>query len=292
MIRAAILSLFPQGIRRELRTRRAIWRAERELHASRWAADSSRAHSLPGKLFISLTSYPPRFRTLHLTLESLLQQTTAADGILLWIAHSDVAALPNKVRSLQNRGVRIIPCEDIRSYKKLVPALEAYPDAFIATADDDLRYSPDWLEMLVDGYDPSNPCLVCHRAHRVRITSDGHIAPYLEWERDVQDARARMPSADLIGTTGAGVLFFPGCLPSKALDRRLFLELCPDADDLWFFWMARLGAVRHRKVGPKFRLATWPESQSIRLFNTNKMGGNDHQVAALRQAFGQPDLAA
>jgi len=104
-----------------------------------------RAHNLGSELIVSLTSHPPRFPTLHLTLGCLLDQSFRADRVILWIAHDDMALLPAAVRKLERRGLEIRACDDIRSYKKLVPALEAFPHAFIVTADDDLELAPDWL---------------------------------------------------------------------------------------------------------------------------------------------------
>ncbi len=46
------------------------------------------------------------------------------------------------------KGLTIDWCEDIKSYKKLIPTLKKYPDAIIVTADDDLIYDNKWLEQL------------------------------------------------------------------------------------------------------------------------------------------------
>ena len=116
-----------------------------------------RPHRLPGVLVVSLTSYPPRFGTLALTLRSLLCQTVRPDHLILWIAPADFALLPQSVRRLQARGLTIRLAEDIKSYKKIIPALDQFPDAFIVTADDDLFYWQSWLEELVKGAEPSAP---------------------------------------------------------------------------------------------------------------------------------------
>ena len=46
------------------------------------------------------------------------------------------------------RGLEIRECDNLRSFKKLVPALQTFPNAFIVTADDDLYFAPNWLETL------------------------------------------------------------------------------------------------------------------------------------------------
>ena len=47
---------------------------------------------------MSLTSYPPRFGTLHLTLACLLDQSVKPDHLILWIAREDIKELPDDIR--------------------------------------------------------------------------------------------------------------------------------------------------------------------------------------------------
>jgi len=268
-------------LRAEIRIRRRVamarWRAKRPRHG--------RPHCLPGELVVSLTSFPARFPTLHLTIGCLLDQTVKADRTVLWIAHEDLPALPKAVTKLERRGLEIRACEDLRSYKKLVPARESFPDAYILTADDDLEFSRDWLETLVDGASAQDRSIVCHRAHRAAWSAEGRLADYLEWEFDVQDERARRPSMDIMPTTGAGALFPPHVLPDFATDRSLFGRLCPDGDDVWFWWCARLAGTPIRKVGGVNSLFTWPGSQESTLWEINRAGGNDRMIQELSVAF-------
>src|SRR5688500_19351966 len=75
-------------------------------------------HNLSGELAVSLTSFPPRFDSLHLTLACLLDQSIRPDRVILWIAHQDMERLPVAVTSLEDRGLEIRECDDLRSYKK------------------------------------------------------------------------------------------------------------------------------------------------------------------------------
>lgn len=238
-------------------------------------------HSLTRELIVSLTSFPARFSTLHLTLYCLLDQTVRADRIILWIAGEEIAALPTAVVKLQRRGLEIRTCENLRSYKKLVPALKAFPSAFIVTADDDLEFARNWLETLIHGVSSSERAIICHRAHRSVWSVDGQPANYLDWAFDVQDMRARLASKEIIATTGAGALFPPAALPELATDRSMFERLCPDGDDLWFWWCARLAGTPTRKVGSVNRLFAWPGTQEVGLWRNNRTGVNDHMMRAL-----------
>ena len=274
----------------------------RALHGLRWwrarlqalvtglssGAVRSRPHELPERLLVSLTSYPARFETLHLTLRSLLRQTVAADETILWIAHDDLALLPRKVRELEAAGLSIRGCDDLRSYKKLIFTLEENPDAFIATADDDIYYPPVWLERLVSAFDPAEPTVNCMRAHRVGTGPGGRITPYRTWGWEVRDEAARRPCADILPTGNGGILYPPGSLHPEATDRDAFRTLAPTADDLWFYWMGRRAGSRYRIAGEPFRLIAWPYPEEETLAGQNMKGGNDRQIQALEEKFGNP----
>jgi hypothetical protein len=285
-MRHSLRKLLPPKVRRRLAAlrnhivgRRLVARAERRLNAP----GAGRVPALAGELIVSLTSYPPRFGTLHLTLGCLLDQSVKADRVVLWIGNDDIGKLPNAVRRLEDRGLEIRVCDDLRSFKKLVPAVEAFPDAFIVTADDDLYYPRDWLETLVNGMEER--AVVCHRAHRINHLASGQIAPYVQWEIDIQDAKARRPSSDILPTGGAGALYPPYSLGPRVTDRALFQRLCPDGDDLWFYWCARMAGTLHKKVGGRMRLLMWPSSQKSSLWESNETGGNDRMIAALEHEF-------
>src|ERR1700690_1105707 len=86
-----------------------------------------KAHGLPGALIVSLTSIPRRFGSLHFTLRCLLDQTVAADAVILWLSAEDLDRLPASVTSLGASGLTIRTAPDTGSYRKIMPALSAYP---------------------------------------------------------------------------------------------------------------------------------------------------------------------
>jgi hypothetical protein len=162
---------------------------------SRWAQSyverqwrrksSGRPHGLPTALIVSLTSHPPRFGTLSLTLRSLLMQTVKADRTILWIAHGDIPLLPQDLTDLQAAGLEIRTADDMKSYMKIIPTLDAFPDAFICTADDDAYYWPTWLEELVNVTRVTERVVLCHRAHEITLDAQGYFRPYEQWLQDV-----------------------------------------------------------------------------------------------------------
>lgn len=280
------MGAFPVELARWLAGRLNRIRALRRLRRPGDARD----HGLPGDLIVSVTSHPPRFGTLHLSLGCLLDQSVRPDRVLLWIAREDVDRLPESVTSLKDRGLQIAICDEMGPFKKLVPALEQYPEAYVVTADDDLYYPRRWLETLTEASDGCT--IVCHIAHRPRLDRDGRFAPYAEWRKNVQDQAARRPSPDIMPTSGSGVLFPPGSLDPIVTERSRFLALCPTGDDLWYHWTARLNGTPARKVGGKMRAVSWPRSQASSLWSLNRRGTNDEMIQALGKALPLGPVAA
>ncbi|WP_444677466.1 hypothetical protein [Halomonas sp. E19] len=187
-------------------------------------------HTLPGELVVSLTSYKARFDNLHLTLRSLLLQEMWPDHIILWIAEEEKGALPPSVLELKKYGLSIRFCEDIRSYKKIVPTLREHPDSFIVTADDDIYYEPNWLKGLIESWDSEYKSVMAHRAHKIRLDEKGHPLPYKQWKWQVGPEE---PADGLIVPTGcAGVLYPLGFFIKTWLTK---VSLCSYAQALMIF---------------------------------------------------------
>jgi hypothetical protein len=250
---------------------------------------AQRPHRLPGRLVVSLTSHPRRFRTLALTLRALLQQTLKADHTILWVTRGDRRLLPKDVLDLQKTGLEIRTAEDMRSYMKVIPALEAFPDAFICTADDDTYYWPTWLQELVDGYERANPTVTCHRAHGITFDAQGRLSPYARWRRHV---RPRGEAINLFPTGCMGVLYPPGTLSHNADDRAAALDRCPLADDVWLYWIGQRNGARYKTVGRRRRQVTWYGSQRFSLWSFNANGGNDLQIRRIAEKYGYPPVLA
>ena len=212
-------------------------------------------------------------------------QNMRADQLNLWLYKDDLSQLPNSVTALTEHGLRIHSVEqDTRSYKKLIPALIRYPDAFHVTADDDIYYRPDWLEVLVNEVQPMHNEILFWRAHRITRQAEGTPKPYRQWQPKTEH---RGPSDDLFFTSGGGVIFPPGSLDARVTDVDLAHQLAPYADDLWWYVMARLNKTSLRRVGENPALINWPDSREGSLWQFNKQAeiGNDAQLTKLMHYF-------
>ena len=194
-------------------------------------------------LIVSLTSYPKRISTVSQTIESLLAQSCIPEKILLWLSVEEFPQkekdLPLDLMQLVGERFQIEWCADnIRSFKKLIPALRRYPEALLVTADDDICYPEDWLGKLYDAYCAAPQMIHCHRAHRVKVRS-GSVFP-LNWKA----IYGVKPAFCNLLTTGGGVLFPPHSLHADVCDEKIFSNLCPHHDDLWVWAMAILNSTR------------------------------------------------
>jgi len=276
---------------RERRARRLLDEDWARLLAS--ADLISRRPSVSG-LFVSLTSHAARFRTLALTLKSLLVQTVRPEAILLWIGDRDLPALPAEVRALEAFGLSIRACQDHGPHTKYVHALREFPQARVAICDDDIYYRPAWLAELVAAERPGE--VPCHRIHRIVLDGQGLPERYALWQHE---SRLR-DASPLDFPTGVG----GALLRAEQFDRRLFdmglaRELCPSSDDLWLYATARLAGTRFRLAGSCDPLITWRRSQRVTLWWTNVAGrANDRNMAAsiahfgAERLFGRPAMPA
>lgn len=191
---------------------------------------------------LSLTSYPARIQTVHQTVRSLLVQTYQADRLVLWLAEDEFPQkevhLPKKLLSLRKYGLQICWCQNMRSYKKLVPALTRFPEDIIITFDDDVLYQRSAVERLVAGYLEKPECIHCHCVGR-------YLPPdRFAWLK-AGDAGWDIPTFLNHPVGVGGCLYPPHCLAADAVSEALFLKLAPTNDDMWFWLM---GVLHHCRV--------------------------------------------
>lgn len=247
--------------------------------------NSAMPHSLPNRLVISLTSYPPRYKDLYKTLVCLLGQSMKPDDVILWIASEDMKHLPESILGLASEGLTISETQDLRSYKKIIPLIETDKNCFVVTADDDVFYPSDWLKDLVDAWDGDMKSIVCARVHKITFHDNGMPKPYNEWQFCID---ACGPVKGFFPTGVGGVLYPPGVFSDEVTNRKKFMEICASADDVWLYWMARNGG-RYRNTGKMRDLITWEGSQGMALWNFNQTeNGNDACIHRMIETYGLP----
>lgn len=198
------------------------------------------------KIIVSLTSFPPRIPYIHKTISSLLHQTLKPDMVILWLAKEQFLNgendLPEELLKLKQYGLTIKWCSDLKPYKKLVPALKEYPDDIIITVDDDIYYDRNMVELLYKSYLKEPDYIHCHRCTKIyyknaKIKAKGGGKKYY-----------KKPSFanKLVGV--GGVLYPPHSLYKDITNEKLFMELAPTNDDIWFWLMAVMNNKRMKVI--------------------------------------------
>ena len=239
--------------------------------------------SLP--VVVSLTSIPSRLATLHITIRSLLAQTVPAQKIVLWLHHDLANALPLSLSSLQGDVFEIRYVELTCSHRKLIHALEAFPDQVIVTCDDDLMYAPTWLEDLYAEHTKEPQCIVANVCRQITRGPDGELLPYKEWSHLPYGQQPNLP---LLPVGYGGVVYPPHSLDSRVQNIDLFMRLAPKADDLWFRAMAWLHNTSVLQVStPPKKAIPIIGANKVSLLKTNvRQDGNRIQWQALCDYFG------
>jgi len=190
------------------------------------------------KLIISLTSFPKRFKTLNLTLITLINQSVMPYKVVLWIYKKDYKYLPKNILNLQNKVFLIKKLDkDIKSYKKLIPAILNFPKKFILTADDDVYYPYKWSEKIFNSYDSSKKEIIGHRGHLINFNKYHKIQPYQKWKHNI---KYKFSNKNIFLTGVGGILYPPNSFHKDYNKDKIYTKICDNADDIWFHFMARL----------------------------------------------------
>ena len=200
-------------------------------------------HTLPTdhpQVVISMTSFPAAAPYAVGAIRSLLSGSVLPDRIVLYLTYSQFegGVLPEDLLQLERENpvfeIRNYD-RDIRSYRKLIPALIDFPEAVVVTVDDDVAYHPDMLREMLDLHARIPDAILAQRAKHIRPGK-----PYRKWKkyRWYHFLFKRIHRSFLTLQTGVGgVLYPPHALREDMLDVGLFTQLAPTTDDIWF-WAA------------------------------------------------------
>lgn len=241
------------------------------------------------EIIVSLTTFSTRIDKVYLPIESIMQGTVKPNHIILWLSEKEFTneQLPRTLKFQQKRGLEIRFCKDYLSYNKLIHSLTQYPDAAIITIDDDVLYEYDIVERLLNTHKQSPRSICACRMHRVVLNKEHTPVNYMDWDLCISDSR----TTPLNFPTGVGgVLYPPHCFNNEVLNNETFMNLCPKADDMWFYAMALLNntpnlwVATNRPEGYYHVLEQY--SNSLSFSNTNdKEKGNDVQLKRVFEKY-------
>lgn len=237
------------------------------------------------QVVVSMTSFPAAIPYAAHAIQSILNGSVLPDKLILYLTFSQFTngEIPEGLTSLakQNPIFEIRNYDrDIRSYRKLIPALTDFPEAMIVTVDDDVNYHKHMLRDLLNLHAQYPDAVLAHRAKRIKIGK-----PYRCWKkyRWYDFVFKRIHRGFLNLQTGvAGVLYPPHSLKADMMDANLFTCLAPSTDDIWF-WAAAVA--NDTPVIPvpfgynKPRGLDKPKAISLK--TTNFKGKTDRNLSAL-----------
>lgn len=243
------------------------------------------------EIIVSLTTYGKRLYDVAVTIESIMQGSMKPNKIILWLEEDmQDEILPITLQNQMKRGLEVMYCKDIRSYKKLIPTLQKYSESIVITIDDDLLYHYDLVEKLVNTHKKFPKYIIANRIHRIVLDNTGRPTGYMKWKW-CDNPTDNSPLNFF--TSGGGTLFPPNAFPPEVMDEDVFLDICKYADDVWWNAMALKAGTRvikcytHNVRGEDY--LPNEDVQDIGLYhvNTGTSCGNDVQLSAV---FNKYDL--
>lgn len=197
------------------------------------------------EVIVSMTTFPEAAVYAAGAVKSILNGSVLPDKVVLYITLDQFGSrenIPDDLLALE-REHEIFEIRDynsdIRSYRKLVPALHDFPEAIIVTVDDDVAYHRNMLRRLLEVHNKFPGHIIAHRAKRIIPGKPYRHWKKYRWYHFLPPRFIKRP--DTIQTGVGGVLYPPGSLDMSMIDPALFTELAPTADDIWF-WASALSA--------------------------------------------------
>lgn len=286
---AVLIAELLQEVKSDSISRRTGWLKEKVLSCEEPGITSNRHCN--EEIIVSLTSFGRRINEVYLAIESIMQGTVKPNRIFLWLAEDEFKgkALPITLQKQQIRGLQVEFCQDIKSYKKIIPAMERFPDACIVTIDDDLMYEFDLLENLIKCH-KDNPNDICAcRMHRITVNKENKPNSYLKWDQLVYPERK---SNLHFLTSGAGTLFPPHCFVDEFFNMGAYMTLCPYADDVWInamIWLSGRSiskAFTHSRKGCDYIEICPDNNNALSIENLDEHNcRNDKQIKAVMDNY-------
>ena len=240
------------------------------------------------QIIVTLTSYDKRICTVPLVLERLMNQTLKPDRIVLYLSVKNFpekeAELPLRLLEMRKQGLEIRWLEeDLKSYKKLLPALKDFPNDLLITVDDDLYMDLNMVERLYENHRRHPEAVIASRGHIMTFDKGGKLLPYDEWGKSCSSPDM-IPRFDVLPTTGAGTLFPPSCFTEEVFNDKVIRECCPHADDLWVKIMLTLKRVPVLLPDKRYPLQLIEGTQDDKLWDIN-IEANDVQIRRLLDLY-------
>lgn len=244
-------------------------------------------------MIFSITTFPGRIGIIEPCLRSLMCQRDKDDKIVLWLGEEQfpnrLDDVPWNILKLREEGVEIRFTPDTRSFKKLIPSVEAFPDETVITFDDDVVYHPDVVKRLKKAHLSDPHAVWAHAVSDVYPTKKG-------WVRTSGAFGLIYAPQPLQLMTGMGGVLYP----PHSIDNILFniaeaRRIAPTNDDVWFWYsVAKKGTPIRRVPRPLNKFKGIAEANSYgSLSSINEVHGDAVNRQYIANVFARdPEFAA
>lgn len=211
-------------------------------------------HNLPDlryytdkRVIVSLTSFPAAIQYAYGAIQSILNGNLLPDKIVLYLVTPEFenSEIPDYLTNLSKSNpifeIRFFD-RRIRSYTKLIPAIQDFPEDIIVTIDDDNKYHPNMLRSLLKMHKKFPDYIIANRTKLINPDKPYKNWKKFRWYHFLLHRYIISPKVLLTGV--GGVLYPPHSLKEDMLDPDIFSRIAPTTDDLWF-WAASVANGRY-----------------------------------------------
>lgn len=222
-------------------------------------------------IIISLTAEREDFKTLPITIYSLLNQNLKPDRIILWLDKDseDLTYLPYNITQFVKNGLEIKFIENLGNYNKTFYPIKEFKNSIIVTTDNNIYYPKNWLNKLYLSYITNPDDIHIHKATKVLYSNE--ILPREQWKRTIKNESAEYYNFPI---SSGGILYPPNCFSKEALREDIFRKYAPTEDSSWFWTM---GLVHNRK----FRVVKNHTEKFIKTNYLNNIAGQKNEKALM-----------
>lgn len=232
-------------------------------------------------VIISGTTYPARVKYFESCLKSLLLQSVRPAEFIIYLSQDEFPqGVPSRLAMYQRFGVKFeMVAGNVRSYKKLLYAVQAFPERAIITVDDDVYYPENWLEKMTDVHNRHPDDVLFYRGHLISFDDNQRVNSYKKML--YAGSAGETENIRFLPTGVCGILYPAGALHSDFNDLEKIFRLAPSADDIWFKAMATLNNRRFRRIYPYNVL--YPPVLGSQKFSLTKINVSDGESENDRQ---------
>lgn len=222
------------------------------------------------KIIVSITSYPQRFAYLPDLMGFIKNQNYFINRTKLFIYKEDIDYYNLNIKDLEI----ILTDMDLKPHKKYFYPMKLFRDNAIITLDDDIGYSNDTVESLVNAYIENPNIISGRRAHLMTYTNNGELKRYSQWKFEYK--LIKEPDFNLILTGCGGIIYPPDIFNIKEEYLPIIKETIT-CDDLTLKYFANIKGVPikwvvNNKINGVYRRL--PKSKSSPLYKINFINNN------------------